>query len=122
MDGYRYYKSSTHKQNRIYWYCRLRKSLDCKARVVMVDGVIVKGNLAHTHLPNHVVLGKWDQKRKNSLIKVKSMNELAKPMVSVPNAYSNSVQDQFNGSSSQQFESEEFDSEMQFKTEQIDDF
>lgn len=79
MDGYRYYKSSTHKQNRIYWYCRLRKPLDCKARVVMVDGVIAKGNLAHTHLPNQTVLGKWDLKRKLNSIKVKPMHQLAKP-------------------------------------------
>lgn len=47
------------------------------------------------------------------------MNQLAKPMVSMPTEFNN---DQYNGGNSQQYQNNEFDCEMQFKTEQCDDF
>lgn len=47
--GFNYYKSSTHKKNRIYWNCRLRHKINCKARIITVDSMVQRITSHHNH-------------------------------------------------------------------------
>lgn len=49
--GYIYRNNHTGLNSRVFWVCRKRQSMKCKATAVTIDSVLVKINNIHSHNP-----------------------------------------------------------------------